>query len=240
MVWNKDLPDGSDDIADGDDDIRTNNDALETALDAEHGMATGGNQSGRHKFPYDDLATLNALSPVPLFNDPSSGVGFASIALATTPRNPNLVYWDGSEFLPVDVGTGDVARIDERSQFTRPSVAMFEDATLSLGTGPGGIDEIDIDLNGDRPALRATITGDTIINNPSNNVAGGSMTILLELTMDGTGGHTITFGTSYRAPGGTVSPPIGTAAAAVTHVYLTTMNAGGVAVSTVPTLTAIP
>jgi len=57
MAFDKSLPAGNDKIRDSDDMIRDNNEALEDAINAEHYFATGGDQSGIHKFPIGDTAS---------------------------------------------------------------------------------------------------------------------------------------------------------------------------------------
>jgi hypothetical protein len=62
MAWDKLKPDGSKPLKIGDDVIRANNYALEVAIAAEHVFATGGDQTGRHKFGRGTSGTRDAIT----------------------------------------------------------------------------------------------------------------------------------------------------------------------------------
>lgn len=53
----------------------------------------------------------------------------------------------------------------------------------------------------------ATISADTILSNPVSYTSGKATSIDFEITQNGTGGYALTFGSSYRFPGG-VAPTI--------------------------------
>lgn len=66
-------------------------------------------------------------------------------------------------------------------------------------------------------SLTMTLTGNITLNNITNKKIG--KTIILELTQDGTGGRTITFGSDYLGPGGL--PTLSTTASAIDRLFLT-------------------
>ena len=111
MAWSKLLPDGDLSIAIGDDAIRANNTQLELALDLEHQFATGGLQTGRHKFAAlaDPAATLT-----------TTAADDGWVVMRTDIRSGMRCWfvWDGSAWVAVDIGTENVPRIDEQSEFT--------------------------------------------------------------------------------------------------------------------------
>lgn len=70
---------------------------------------------------------------------------------------------------------------------------------------------VDWDLD-DAVVATVTLTGDWQLNNPSNKEA--NRTYLLFVIQDGAGGHTLTFDTDFKWPGGT-APTITSGAGAV-------------------------
>lgn len=210
MAWDAAKPVGSNPISQGDDDIRSNNTALETAIGAEHEFSTGGANSGRHKFAIGDETTIEALA------DAVDG----SVGLVNDARTGNLVWavrrssvW---EYLDVYQPTT-LPRLDEQSEFTTCQFATFETvAPVS--------DQVTIDL-ATSPYKQTTIIDNTLILNPTNAVAGAGTTIHLEVTQDGTGGRSLTWGNLYVAVGD-AAPPIATGPNETTILTITATSAG--------------
>ncbi len=222
MAFDKNNPPGNTGISIGDNSIRDNNAGIETALTAEHDFATGLTQTGRHKFGIDTEANRNLIS------DWVNG----SIFLANDVRTGKLVLqaYNSGAFEEVDVEPGGATptlpRLDSQSDFISCQHATWDDVTPA----PGSPDTLAVDLDLS-PSKSATIIGNTIISNPTNEVAGKDTTVKLEVIMDVTGGHTITWGTKYFTPGG-VTPNIATGANARTMLYLSKTRAGNYLVST--------
>ena len=217
MAWDKTLPDGTLSIAQGDDDIRENNDSLEIALDLEHRFTTGGNQSGRHVFYYGTSAGVAGLADVDdgsiAFEESSRGAG-----------NPVLRVREGGVWRQLDVAQ-DVARLDEANDWSAPN--NFEWVSVTPAAGTPDTLAVDLTLSSYK---YATISGDTEISNPSGAVAGYAQNVLLQITNSGAG-HTITWGSAYRAPNG-VAPIYDDSDAAVNIFSLTILQTGGVLVTT--------
>jgi hypothetical protein len=221
MAWDKDLPDGDNDLAQCDDDIRTNNAALETAMDLEHDFTTGGGQTGRHRFATHDAAS-QALLGVAAADD-----GWP--ILRTDVRSGEYVWYvyDGTAWSPVDLGTGDVPRLDENTEFTASQLSEWQVATIT----PGATDELAVDLTASA-SQSATISNDTLIKSPSGAVAGTCQVTVLELTNSGAG-HTLTWESAYRTSNG-IPPLFDDTSGAVNIYYLTHMNTGAMLVTSTP------
>jgi len=114
MAWSKLLPDGDLSIAIGDDAIRANNTQLELALDLEHQFATGGLQTGRHKFAALNVGAQGGLA--------TAAADDGWVIMRTDVRTGMRCWfvYDAAAvaWVPVDVGTADVPRLDEQSEFT--------------------------------------------------------------------------------------------------------------------------
>lgn len=190
MVWDKNATSGALKVNQYDDAHRELNDSLETAIDLEHDFTTGGTQTGQHHFLRGTTAaqTTKASSSVDgrllLANDVRSGE-----------RTPYVV--ESGALVPVTPGT-DVPRIDEAQDWSAGQMGGVVAMTKSVGTGAGGIDELEWDLDGGN-YFNATLTDDSIINNPSNNTGGQCSTYTIDIAQDGTGGHVLTFDTNFRA-----------------------------------------
>lgn len=232
MVWDKTLPVGTSKVSAGDNSIRANQDALETAVDLEHAFATGGTQTGRHTFDIDTIANRNSPGTAyenggPFFaTDERSGEYVLQVLVGGVWKNVD-VNPDGGGSLPT------LPRVNAQSKFTVAQHATWVEVTPS----PGSPDTLAVDI-ADSPAKYATIVGDTIVSNPTNELASNTTTIMVELIMDGSGGHTITWGTNYRTPSGS-TPGIATGAAERTMVYLSQMQNDKWLVTTSPNLIAI-
>lgn len=215
MAWDKDLPSGSNSIAQLDNDVRANNAAAETALDLEHRFATGGNQSGRHTFVVDTTANIGALADVDT----------GSIALSTDERTGklSLMAYRSGAFEAVDSGVTDICRLDEVGNFTGALHTAWSVLTISASA---------VSIDAATFPYKAVVANQNFtISNP-DGISALATSILLAIQMDGTGGHTISFGSAYRAPGGVV--PIDTTANAQTLLYLTKMPTNTWLVTSIP------
>jgi hypothetical protein len=224
MAWDKDLPDGDLDAAQLDDDVRTNNDALEDALDLEHYFATGGSQHGRHKFGIGTTAARDALANI------SNGmIYFNTDALSgyTVLQVRSSGSWVNASILDTTV-----ARLGLQNLWTKPQYATWETLTLS-----GGNLTIDFSTS---PKKKANIGANFTVLNPTNDTPGPSASseIVLDLTMTGSGGWTVTWGNKYRGPNG-IAPVISATTGHVTRVYISGMADGNYLVTTLPNIADI-
>ena len=247
MAWDKNTPIGTSKISDGDNTIRDNNAQVEAALDLEHNFATGAAQvqTGRHRF---DVTTKALLDSPPATAYVDGGIGFSTNthgagALNTRPDNIVLfvhdaAVWEAVDVQPLDTGgLPTLPRVDSQSAFTACQFATFE--TIVTGAGAPRTCAIDLSTS---PAKYVIAIDDTIIQNPTNPLAASSTTVMLDLLMDGVGGHTVTFGTEYRTPSGS-APAIDTAINGRTVIFITQLNTAGPVtylVSSSPGLIAIP
>lgn len=215
MAWDKNLPSGSQDIALGDNAIRDNNAAIETAMDLEHRFTTGSNQSGRHTFVLDTTANLAALADLA-----DGSIGFSTNI--RTGKASLMVYRSGA-FEAADCGQTDICRLDENGVFTAAQWTSWDAVSVSGGA-------LAIDASGD-PWKYTIATGNFTVSNPTG-ISSNATQILLGIQMDGTGGHTISFGSGYRATGGVVA--IDTSANAKNLLTLTLMWDGNWLVTSVP------
>jgi len=224
MAWDKNLPDGAVNIAQGDDAIRANNTAIEAAMDFEHEFATGGVVTGRHKFQLATKATIDALT------DPTVD---GALALASDPRpNASLVYFDltSGDWLYVDVGTGDVARIDEIGSWTKMQSSLWDSVTPS-----GGFLAVNL---AESPSKYATITTDITFSNPINPVASHSSNVMFMVTWSGAG-HTVSWGSEYVSSNGTAIP-YSTGSGDITVFYMSRLQDGNTLVTSLSDVKAIP
>lgn len=228
MAWDKDLPDGAASIAVGDDSIRANNAALETALTAEHEFSTGGANTGRHKFQIGAASAMAVLA----------GSVNGTITFVDDQRtNPCLAIIDGGLLKYVDIHQPDtLPRLDERSPFTVCQFAEIQTITPVSGTP----DTLAVDLEGS-PMKKATIVGDTILSNPigdGGTVGSYGTTVQFEIIQDGTGGHTLTFGSEYVAVGG-VAPAFGSGANESTVFTISTLSGTKYLISSSPAVSTL-
>lgn len=241
MAFDKSLPPGNTRINIGDNSIRENNEGVEDALGGavgdgadlsgasprpgEHRFVTGGNQSGRHAFKHGALADQNGLSVS------SEDDGWVIMRTdVRTGRRCWFVY-DGSNWSAVDVGTGDVPRIDENSQFTAAQEYQWESVVPAAGT-------LSLDFS-TQPAKYATVPASALMTvaNPSNAPAAGfGSTYYLQLTNAGTGA-TIAWGSAYRAAN-SLEPAFNAASGAVNFYALTMLQTGAVLVHSSPAVGA--
>jgi hypothetical protein len=216
MVWNSALPDGDANIAEGDDRIRENNVALEAALTLEHKFDTGGDQTGRHIIQAFTLANANLES--------TDSTDDEWIVLVTDQRdNRCWYYYDDSsgsgEFLPVDIGTGNVPRTDEQSEFTVSQWAAW--ATITVG---GGLLAMVMDETAAKYAELPT-SSTTTVSNPTNIVADHNSTVILQL-LNGGADCVLEWGTEYQYANN-VAPIFDTTDGATNVYYITRLFENG-------------
>jgi hypothetical protein len=171
------------------------------ALNAEHVFVDNDEpqQTGRHKF--------QVAADVDILNTPQGGAPvLGSIAFSTDQRTGYnvLVVWDGAEWAPADVNPtpNTLPRLDENHNWTASQNATW----LPVSKTPGDPDIVHGDMLSS-PYRTLLVENDTLIAfpTPENMPAIGDGTILnMDLTIDGTGPHTITFGGEYVAQGGLV------------------------------------
>jgi hypothetical protein len=138
-----------------------------------------------------------------------------------------ITTWD-----EIDVFQATIPRVDEQSEYT--VTQWGEWASVSPVAGSPDTVAIDLSLS---PYKYATIVGDTLIQNPTNNVASHGTTVILQLTMSGAG-HVITFGNNYRSANG-LDPVIADGNGEITLVYIQSIQAGAAyLVTTVPNMAA--
>jgi len=219
MAWTKTLPDGDQSIGIGDDAIRDNNDQLEAALDLEHRFATGGNQTGRHKFFVGTPTQIDALT-----NAVEGSIAFDDDTLAAD--RPTLWVYDGSAWNTLDIDQA-IGRLDEEGDWTAPQSTQW----VSVAVG-GGLLPINMNLSACKYAtLPASST--TTIQGPSNAPTSGySQSVILQLTNGGVD-CVLAWDTQYRASQG-VEPLFDASSGAVNYYFLTVMQTGAVLVTAVP------
>ncbi len=185
MAWDKTKPDGSVTTVNlVDDQIVVNNAALETAIDAEHYFATGGVQTGRHKFGFGTAAARDAISDLQkdgtlwiLKDAPTIPAGFGELVM----RDQTGAQWldcSGRVFLGL------------ANKWTKAQRAGY--VTLAT-TGAIASDWAESNF------FKSTLTGNITLSNPTNKPAaddGG--TWVYEFTQDGTGTRTLTLGTQFK------------------------------------------
>lgn len=223
MAWDKDVPAGSTKVSASDDLIRANQAAIETAVDQEHAFATGGTQTGRHSFDRDTEANRDAASPayenggIFFATDVRSGYHVLQVKDSGTFENVDVNPVDGSS-LPT------LPRVNAQSRFTVAQFGKWEALTISSGN-------VAVDLS--KSARRSlTLTEDVTFTNPTNTIADHATSILVDLSQDGTGGRTISWGSAYRSVTGSVQ--IATGASEKTLISIQSMTGGIYIVTTIP------
>jgi hypothetical protein len=229
MVWDKLLPAGGVSISQGDDAIRENNDKLEAAIDLEHKFTTGGPQDGRHTFLLATEGMQNGFSVL------AADDGW--VLLRDDVRdNACWYYYDsthasGGGWYPMDVGTGDIPRIDEQSLYTVTQWSEWQEITVG-----GATVAIDFALAASQWAT-VPAGGPLAIGVPSNLVGGHTSSMVLEL-VNAAGGASLTWPpVNYRFPYD-VAPAYDDAALKVNTYYLSVMRTGTVLVTAAPSVTA--
>ncbi len=183
--------------------------AVFDSLEIEHDTA-----EGYHKFGIGDIAARDMVEDEMVIGSvwllTEGGISaFWSHLVSTGPP-----VWANTD------ARSDAPHLDEQSDFTGTQWATYDTITPT-GSFP---DEVAIDF-ALSPYKRVEITADSDISNPINLLAasGKGATIVLDLTMDGTGGHAITFSSRYHTGGG-ATLQIATAADAITTIYIKKMS----------------
>lgn len=223
MAFDKTLPDGDEDAAKLDDDIRENNESLEDALFLEHYFQTGGDQTGRHKFPSGNTAARDALANVRngmIFYNTDALAGYVV-----------MQYRLGGAWVDIGVVDANIPRKNQQGAFTKPQFGIWENISPVAGV-------LTIDLN-TSPRKYATISGNVTIANPVNGVALSGCDIILDILISGAGGWSITWGSDYRAAN-LLRPVVSTVTGQRTRVYISGTGDSKFLVSTLPNYGAIP
>lgn len=241
MAFDKSLPPGNTRISLGDNSIRDNNEGVEDAFggtvgdgsdlsgssprSGEHRFVTGGNQSGRHVFKHGAVAEQNGLSVS------SEDDGWVIMRTdVRTGRRCWFVY-DGSNWAAIDVGTGDIPRIDENSQFTAAQEFEWQSVVPAAGT-------LTLDF-ATQPSKYATVPASALmtIANPSNPPdAGFGSTYYLQLTNAGTGAS-LAWGSNYVSANG-LTPAFNAASGAINFYVLSVLQTGSILVHASPAVGA--
>ena len=226
MVWNKLLPDGDLDIAQGDDALRANNAQLELAFDLEHQFSTGGLQTGRHKFAAMLKAAQDAL-----------GVAAADdgwVIMRTDVRTGKRCWFvydstivDPDKWAPVDIGTEDVPRLGEASEFTAVQWGEYFHITLVGAVCPLDLNESAYQYTEHPGGSLLTVELDAV---PAAVASGFGCSVTLELTNSAGGGtlewDPLTFVFSAGLP------PIFDPTSGAVNVYgLTVLSTGSILVT---------
>lgn len=214
MVWDKNAASGSLKVNQFDDAVRTNSDALETALDAEHDFTTGGTQTGQHHFSRDTNATQTTAA--------SSSVDGRLLFTTDDRSGERVPYVVESGALVAVTPAAPVPRTDEVQDWTAGQYGSVVDVTPGAGTPK----TFDWDL-ADGNFFRATIDANTIINNPADALGTDEMgQFTIQLTMDGAGGHTITFDTKLLPAFG-AQPAVNSGSSEITLIHVTRLAESG-------------
>jgi hypothetical protein len=226
MAWIKTLPDGDLGIEQGDDAIRTNNDAVELALDAEHYFATGGSQTGRHKFGVGTTAARNALT---------AQQGMIWYNTDVYAGHVCVQIYNAAAWVNIDVFQTNLFRTDAQTRSTVPQYADWLNVAVT-GAGPYLV-ACDFLTS---PRKYCTLTQNVTLSNPVNDLGAGvaSADVLFDFIQDGTGGRTITFSNKYFSPDG-LRPIVSTVAGARTRLYISGTQNGNYLVTSVPNMVVI-
>lgn len=225
MAWDKDKPSGGDDAGELDNYVRTNNAALESAVDTEHYFATGGSQTGRHKFGFGTTAVRNALTPQ------ENMIFFNTDAYSGSVDLTHIVvqgYHSGS-WRNLDVVQSNIFRTDAKTRSTVPQFSDWLNVPISAGN-------VACDL-ATSPSKYVTLTQSVTLQNPINDYAVGTARadVVFDFIQNGTGGWTVTFSNNYRSAYGLV-PVISTAPGSRTRLYISGTQEGKYLVSTAPSM----
>lgn len=231
MAWIKTLPDGDVGIEQGDDAIRTNNQALETALDAEHYFATGGSQTGRHKFGFGTTANRALITPQ------EGMIYFNTDAYSGSVDLTHIVVqgYSGGSWRNLDVLQSNIFRTNAQTRSTVPQYADWLNVAIT-GAGPYLV-ACDFLTS---PRKYCTLTQNVTLSNPVNDLGSGvaSADVMFDLIQDGTGGRTVTFSNKYFSPDG-LRPIVATGANARTRLYISGTQNGNYLVTSVPNMVVI-
>lgn len=220
MAWDKNVPAGSLKVNQLDDALRTQNAALETAVDAEHGFATGGNQTGQHKFPIGTTAAREAVK-----GNANSTAG--RLFLVDDIRSGELVPFSHDdvteEWLAIVPGDP-VPRRNENQDWILTQYSTALAATNTPNTPPTP-DDLDYDILGSNFFTHILIN-DTLLANPTDTLGSGKMLhYTLQLTQNGTGGHVVTYDSNYVAAFG-VQPDVNPTAGSTSLIHITRLTNG--------------
>lgn len=223
MAWIKTLPDGDVGIEQGDDAIRTNNAAIETAMDAEHYFATGGSQTGRHKFGIGTTATRNAITAQQGMIWYNTDVYASHICVQA---------YNSGAWVNIDVFQTNIFRTDAQTRSTVPQYADWLNVAIVTGN-------VACDFR-TSPRKYCTLTSNITLQNPVNDLGAGvaSADVMFDLIQDGTGGRTVTFSNKYFSPDG-LRPIVSTAANSRTRLYISGTQNGNYLVTSVPNMVVI-
>lgn len=225
MVFDKNLPDGDKGIELGDDDLRANNAALETAIGAEHYFATGGSQTGRHKFGFGTTAQRDAITPQ------AGMIWFNTSAYEGVINYDRIVvqgYASGG-WRNLEILQPSLFRNDEQTRSTVPQFADWLNVPIVSGN-------VACDFSTSARKY-CTLTQNITLTNPVNDLGAGvaSADVAFDFIQNGTGGWTVTFGNNYRSANG-LAPVISTTANSRTRVYISGTQEGKYLVSTAPNM----
>jgi len=224
MVWDNRRPDGNKKLNLCDDDLRDNALAIETALDLEHDFATGGGQTGRHRFPIGNDSARDTAYPSP----GSSEIG--AIWLNTkddvAPRDWLVAeIWDGTVWKEIGPDAAEVARTDEAKAWNEGQVGAWVDFTES-GSGPYAWDWVVNDGTFFKKTLNAGAAH--TIANPTGSlyVTANAANYTFEITQAAGTAGTLAFGGDFKPSFG-LQPAVDPTPGSRTLIHVSQIAGGG-------------
>lgn len=220
MAWDKDVPAGSLRVNQLDDALRTQNAALETAIDAEHGFATGGNQTGQHSFPRGSTAAREAVKG----NANSTPARMFLVDDIRAGQYVPFAHDDVSEEWIAIVPGDPVVRRNENQDWVLAQYSTALALTKTANTPPTP-DDLDYSILGSN-FFTVILTNDSLLNNPTDALGTGKMVhFTIQVTQNGAGGHEVTYDSNYLpAFGG--QPDIDPDAGATSLLHVTRLTDG--------------
>ena len=213
MVWSSSRPDGGAKMNVSDNDLRENAVAEEAAIDAEHYFATGGSQTGRHKWGMGSTATRDST-----ITSPASGNSWINDTYLVSHGFYVFQVYDGAAWKnvsPYDL----IPYLADANVWTGANVETYTAVTAS-GTGPE-LWDWDLDLG---MAWKGTLAEDTTLNNPTGTTvlaADRCGHLTLQVTQDaGTPYDITTFG-SNLLPSFGGQPAVNQTLGAITLIHMT-------------------
>jgi len=199
---------------------RNHRQAVSDMLVVEHDIS-----DGRHQFGVGDDAARDAITTWQIgsiwFNTGQSPAYLQRVV------SLGPITWENVD------SRASVGHTNEQTDYTVAQFASFDQITPVTAT----VDTLAIDLSLS-PSKYTTIVNDTLIQNPINDLTGKDVTIKLEMMMNASGGHTITWDTNYFTTSG-VTPNVFTGPNERNMVYLSKTNDDKFLVSTSANIKAI-
>lgn len=187
---------------------------VKSAIGVEHDDA-----SGRHTFGYGDATARDAITD------------WADGAVWFLEEGSSYKQQMYETLLGGWVDTRPPAAFANRTEAGAWSAPQYA-TTATIIPGAGTPNTIAVSAAAS-PHRKVTLTANSILSNPTFFASSASSMLVLEVHQDGTGGRTLTFGTSYIFAGG-VAPIISTTASSISLIFIMRMDSGTFFLSCAP------